>query len=182
MSNNSYVDRPETIKKFLKDPEVSDEIKEMCFKLIENPLIAHLVEKAPVNVIFEICGEYKKHMAWYDDIFSGKIKIYLKGLMNEALPLYSYIGIQNDYNLKMFFGSKTLTGEIVEKFAACDAQNNKINRITVRIKDNKLLTAGFDSRKEIKAMVVDFIDFLEEGSLVKLLNNTPHKRVDFIRL
>jgi hypothetical protein len=169
--------------KFLKDPEVSPEIKDTCFKLLENPIIEYLVKKASVRTIFEVCEEYIKHTDWYDEIFNGKIKIFLKGLMNEALPIYNYLGIHNDYNLKMYLGPNTLIGEIVDKFVDCNALTNKINRITMKIKNNKVLTAGFDSKNEVKVMVIDFIDILEEeGPLLKLLNLTPHKRIDLIRI
>lgn len=183
MPNKSYTKKTETIMKFLSDPEVSSEIKDTCFKLLQNPLIENLIKKASVHTIFEVCEEYIKHVNLYDEIFSGKIKIFLKGLMNEALPIYNFLGIPNDYTLKMYLGPNTLIGEIVNKFVDCNVLNNKINRITMKIKNNKLLTAGFDSKNEVKIMVVDFIDILEEQDpLLKLLNLTPHKRIDLIRI
>lgn len=185
MANDYLVGKTDsTIIKFLRDPEVDSELKDICFKLLENPFIESLLEKTPIQVIFEICEEYMKHPIWYDDIFNGEIKIFLNGLTDEALPIFKYIGIQGNCDLKMFFGPNTLIGEIIEKFIACDALNNKIRRITIQIKDSKLLTAGLNSENTVKAMIVDFIDIVaeEDNPIIKLLKIAPHKRIDLIRV
>lgn len=173
---------PKTIIKFLKDPSISPELKDMCFRLVTNPFIRKLLKKTPASAIFEICREYKKNPDLYDDIFNGRIRFFLKGSMNESLPLFNYKKTNDECNLKEFIGPSTLTGQVVEKFIACDALNKKIIRIMVKMQGDKLLTTAFDSNNKVVSMLIDQEAKSEGKIFINFLKSLANQRIDFIRI
>lgn len=172
---------PKTIIKFLKDPEISSDLKDVCFRLVTNPFIRNLLKKTPASAIFEICQEYKKHPDLYDDIFNGRIQFFLKGVMNEALPLFNYKKADSDSNLKEFIGPSTLTGQVVEKFSNCSAGQNNIMRIMVKMQGDKLLTTAFNSENKVVSMLIDQEAKCNDHIFVNFLKNLSNQRIDFIR-
>lgn len=169
------------LAKFLKDSEVSSEIKDICYKLSENPYVDRLIENTPISSIFEACEEYKKHMSLYDDVLNGKIRIFIKEVLESALPIYSFMKVPKDSNLKILFGPNTLAGGIVEKFIICDAASNKIKRIAIETKNNKLLTVGYDSKNKVKTMLIEYPEVGIYDPLTTFLHITHNKRLDLIR-
>ncbi len=175
------VKSPKVIIEFLKDPKVSPDIKQVCIRLLRNPFLSQLFEKTTFEVIFEICNEYKKHPDIYDDIFSGKIKMRLTS-MDTALPIIDCKEIEKDCSIKSLFEPNTLIGQIVEKFAVSKTEYSQIKKIAVKIKENKMMTATFNSENRIVSMLVDFVSPKNKGNaIVNFLRTRNHKRVDLIR-
>lgn len=174
---------PKVIIKFLKDPSISPDIKEICIRLLRNPFLSQLFEKTPVSVIFEICNEYSKHPEIYDDIFSGKIKLFVKGQTEKALPVIEYDNMAGDENIQKFFKPNTLVGQVVEKFAVCPTEYKEIKRIAVKLKENKVMTAAFNSDNKIVSMLVDFLSKNhKENALANFLDSKKTQRVDLVKI
>lgn len=182
MLTSGPIKSPRVIIKFLKDPEISPEIKKVCIRLLRHPFLSQLFEKTPVSVIFEICTEYNKHPEIYDDIFSGKIKLYSDS-MEKALPIVNYKELKNNCGIQTLFEPHTLIGQVVEKFAVCESEYRQIKRIAVKIKKNKMMTAAFNAENKIVSMIVDFVTAQSKGNeLTKFVKTTDKKRIDLVKV
>ena len=170
------------MNKFLSDPRITPELKMLCFRLSTNPYLTNLIEKTPVCEVFEICEEYKKNPNLYDEIFSGNIKLLFYNSDNEPSPIVTPDKLSKASNLQMFFGNNTLAGEIVEKFIACDVTSTRINRITVKIREDKIYTAGFSPSNKLVSLIVDLLSEKHEAEIIpNFLKQTNSKRIDIIR-
>lgn len=183
MVNKEYDKAPEAVLKILKDPKISHEIKDVCFKFLENPIVEEMARKTPISSLFEICQECIKHPDIYEDIFSGRIKIFFKGLMENALPILNHKTVKEHDNLKTVLGPNTFVGEIVEKFIICDINQNIVKRMTVKVNEDKILTAAFNSQNKMISMLVDPIENeFKKNKFMDFVNSTENKRIDLIRV
>lgn len=172
-----------TILSILKELKISPELKRLCFRLYKNTYIKKLVDNAPINTLLEVCEEYKKYPDLYDEIFSGRVHFFLDGARKQTKPLFSPSGIKTDSHLKMFFGTNTLTGEIIEKFVTCTVENTEIKRVTIKLKEDKILTAGFNTENRMVSMIVDFLSPKHENDIIlNFLNFKKKHRMDLIRI
>lgn len=182
MVSPNHQEGPRTIVKILQDPDISADLKILCFRLSENPIVEQLLEQTPINGIFEICEEYRKHIDLYDDVFNGKIKYLSKGPIRRIVPVFNHTDITQDCNLRKFFGPRTLIGQIVEKFVACGAESNRVRRIMIQANGNKLTTIGFDHDNKIVSMIVDVMNpHNARDAFAKFLKVTANRRLEIIR-
>lgn len=170
------------ILKFLNDPQISPELKAICFRLTSHQYIEKLLEQTPASAIFWICEEYRKHPDLYDDIFNGKIKFFRKGAMDKAVPLFNEKIIEDHSSLKNLFEPDKLIRQVVEKFVTFETGSNQIRRIAVEVNGNKMLTVAFNSEKKIVSMLIDYINAKQRtNAFMKFLNDSAKKRIDLIR-
>lgn len=182
MVSQNHQEGPRTIVKILQDPEISADLKILCFRLSENPVVEKLLEQTPISGIFEICEEYRKHIDLYDDVFNGRIKYLSKGPIRRIVPIFNHSDLTQDCNLKKFFGPRTLIGQIVEKFVACGAETNRIRRVMIQVNGNKLMTIGFDHDNKIVSMLVDVMNAQNaKDDFIKFLQVTANRRLELIR-
>lgn len=181
MTVSKYLDEAQTIASFLKDPNISNEQKEIFFRLLENPYIGKLTRKTPISALFGICEEYKKYADLYDEIFCGKIKYYLKGLMDDAMPIFNHERVNSNSTLEAYVGPHTLNGQVVEKFAACEPLKEEIRRIMIQINGNRILTTIFNKNNKVVSMIVDSITQQSANVFLNFLNAIASRRVDLIR-
>lgn len=170
------------ILKFLSDPQISTELKSICFRLTSHQYIEKLLEQTPASAIFWICEEYRKHPDLYDDIFSGKIKFFRKGSMEKATPLFNENIVKSHSDLKNLFEPDKLIRQVVEKFVTFETGSNRIRRIAVEVSGNKMLTVAFNSEKKIVSMLIDYVNAKQKtDAFMKFLNDSAKKRIDLIR-
>lgn len=181
MTVSKYLGEAQTIASFLKDPDISNDLKEVCFRLLENPYIGKLTRRTPISALFEICEEYKKYSDLYDEVFCGKIKYYLKGLMDDAMPIFNHNRIGDSCTLEAYIGPHTLNGQVVEKFAACESLKEDIRRIMIQINGNRMLTTIFNKNNKVVSMIVDSVTQQSGNVFLNFLNAIASRRVDLIR-
>lgn len=173
---------PEIVAKFLKDAEISVDLKSYCYRLAQNKNILHLLRKTQVSTLFWICEEYKKNPDIYDDIFSGKIKVYIKGSDTKAQALF-YSCYAECESLGEIFSQSHIIRQVADKFSNCKSNANNIRRITIKANNDKIITVGFNCEKEVVSMLVDYINIKNKSSkFLEGLISTNEKRMDFIRI
>ena len=183
MVSTDQTKTPDSLSRLLKDPEVKQEIKEACFKFMENPILEQKITKTPANCLFAICHEYNKYPDIYDDIISGKIKFFLKGLMENALPVLHHKKVKEHEDLNKIFGPNSILNGVIERFAICDFGGNIVRRITVRVKKNEMMTAAFNAQNQIISMLIDTIENKpNRNDFLDLINSTENKRIDLLRI
>lgn len=171
-----------TFSKFLTDPKINPELKMVYLRLAKNPRITRLVEKTSTQSMYAICEEYQKYPNLYDDIFDGRIKICLEGNKSKYLSIFNHKEVKKNSNLRMYFGPNTLIEEVAEKFIACDIEKNKINKITIKLKEDKILTAGYNPENKLITMFVDLINTNHENNIIlNFLHMTKRKKLDIIK-
>ncbi len=175
---------PDIVMKFIEDPQVSPDLKAVCFRLASHKFMQKMLENTPVSAIFWICEEYKKHPDLYDDIFNGKIKFYQDGKTQKFLPVFDRNNINNSSNLKNLFDTDALTRQIVEKFVTFDQQVSNVRRIAVEVNGDKMVTVAFNSEKKIISMFIDFVNSgkFQKSAFLNYLCKDGKKRIDFIRV
>lgn len=182
MTVSKSVEEVETIASFLKDPCISNDLKEVCFRLMESPYVGKLTRKTPISALFEVCEEYKKYSDLYDEVFCGRIKYFLKGIMDDALPIFNPERVHEGSTLAAYVGPQTLNGQVVEKFAECESLKEEIRRIMIQINGNRMLTTAFNTKNKVVSMIVDTINQQSGNVFLNFLNAIASRRVDLIRV
>ncbi len=181
-ASGSIEEPPALVLKFLNDPTLNSEVKSICFRLSCHKFIQKLLEKTPATAIFRICEEYKKHPDLYDEIFSGKLKFFLKGSMNNAEPFMNTQKINQIATLQGLFEPDTLIRQVVDKFESFEFAADRIKRIAIEINGDKMLTVAFNEERKIVSLFEDYIKIKgKQNAFLNFINRSTKKRVDFIR-
>ena len=182
MVSTDQFNPPDNVFKIINDPDVSHEIKDICFKFLGNPILEQKLDKTSLSSFVNICSEYHKYPDIYDDIIGDRIKFFAKDFMENALPVLHHRRINEHEELYKIFGPTTILGGIIERFASCDYKGNIIKRIIVRVKRKEMMTAAFNAKNQLISIIIDQIkknsysnDFLD------LINSTGNKRLDLLR-
>lgn len=168
------------IAPILKNNKISTFFKESYINATRTPFVRNLFERAPEKDVLQITSRYNRTPALYDDLFNGKIKIFLKGLSDKANPVFNENAIKPE-NFKSMVTSKTsLIGEIINLFDGLDKDQKTINKISIQLKDKRmhLMTFGFD-HKAIDEFDIKVLD--EKNPILNALKYSEDKRVDLYR-
>jgi len=182
MANTNQFNPPENILKIINDPDVSQEIKDICFKLLKNPVLEQKLKKTSVSSFFNICDEYHKYPEIYDDVISDRIKFFTKDYIENTLPILHHRKIIEHEELQRIFGPNTILGGIIERFAICDRGGTIIKRIIVRVKRKEMMTAAFNAKNQLISIIIDQIkSHSYRNDFLDLINSTGNKSIDLLR-
>ena len=154
-------------------------MKESYVNAAKTPYVRQLFERAPEKDVVDITKKYNRIPALYEDLFSGKIKIFLHGISEKADPIFNNQAVTPE-NYKQKLGRKSLIGYIVKIFDALDKDQKTINRISLQAKENrlKLMTYDFD-RKAIDQYDLEILD--KENPFIKILDYADNKHIELYR-
>lgn len=171
------------LNKFLYDCKVTPEQKMLYFRLVKNPHLEALINNTRISEFFEILEEYRKHPNLYDEIFNGKVKLFIKDGKEKSFAIFDHKKIKPKSSLKMYLSPNTLMGEVVERFTTCNIADNIIKRVSINLYEEELITSGFNHNNKLVNMVIDLITGkIEESIIINFLRMTKNQRIDLVRL
>lgn len=140
------ISKPHNLDRILNS-NVNTSAKDLLKRFARNPEVKTLLERTPKADILTICEAYKKSPTVYDDAFNGKIKFFLEGLQDKALPVFN--NEKKNTNLKkILLSPNSLVDQTVKLFGNYEDMSIKTKRIYLTMLN----------KDEIKFLLVDSKD------------------------
>jgi len=167
------------VNPLLKNEDISIYMKESYINAAKTPYVRQLFERAPEKDVINITKKYNQIPDLYDDLFNGKIKIFLHGISNNADPIFNENAVKPE-NYKEKLGPKSLIGYVIKIFDALDRNQKTVNRISLQNKDDRLRLMTFDfDHKAIDQFDLEILD--KNNPFVKILDYAQDKHVELYR-
>lgn len=171
--------KPHNIDKFINS-NVNTSAKDLLQRFARNPEVKDLLERTPPEDILTICEAYKKSPTVYDDAFNGKIKFFLDGLQDEALPVFN--NEKKDTNLKkLLLSPNSLVDQTVKLFDSYQDMTTKTKRIYLTmINKDEIQFLLVDSKDKAVLEFTRQTDKVNEVFL-RMIKASDNKSLELIR-